>query len=82
MVARIFGACAPFVTKLGVYWPPLPMLVLGSPAVLSALLALMLPETKGKDLNDGDDTSDGDLEMKSSALDKPDIKNDHDPVVA
>ncbi len=50
LVARIFGMCATFVTKLDAYWTPLPGLVLGVPAVIAGLLTYFLPETKGKDL--------------------------------
>ena len=33
-----------------IFWKPLPMVVLGIPTILSGILALILPETSGKDL--------------------------------
>jgi hypothetical protein len=50
MISRIFTLCVPFVGSLAVYWEPLPLVVLGIPTVLAGLLALVLPETSGKDL--------------------------------
>lgn len=50
MVARIFGMTAPFIAKLGSIWPPLPMLVLGVPALVCGWLTILLPETTGRDL--------------------------------
>jgi hypothetical protein len=50
MISRIFTLCIPFVGSLAVYWKPLPLVVLGTPTVLSGCLALLLPETSGKDL--------------------------------
>eukprot|EP00094_Tigriopus_californicus_P007747 TCALIF_07462-PA protein Name:"Similar to Slc22a21 Solute carrier family 22 member 21 (Mus musculus)" AED:0.16 eAED:0.17 QI:0/0.33/0.25/1/0.33/0.5/4/24/412 len=50
MVARVFGMSAEFVTALAVYWQPLPMLVLGVPGLIAAVLAAFLHETTGKDL--------------------------------
>ena len=48
--ARIFCACAPFLSPLAKYWQPLPMLIVGVPIILSGLLALRLPETYKEDL--------------------------------
>ena len=48
--ARIFCACAPFLTPLTKYWQPLPMLIVGVPLILSGGLASFLPETYNKDL--------------------------------
>lgn len=50
MVGRIFGAFAPYVARLGVFWSPLPFLVLGIPPLVAGLLTLKLPETSGKGL--------------------------------
>ena len=50
MVSRIFGMAAPFVASLGKFWSPLPMLVLGIPALVCGWLTILLPETAGKDL--------------------------------
>ena len=50
MVSRIFTLCIPFVGALAIFWKPLPMVVLGIPTILSGILALILPETSGKDL--------------------------------
>ena len=50
LVARIFGACAPFVVQLGKFYAPLPMVVLGVPAIISGFLTLALRETAGKGL--------------------------------
>ena len=41
---------ANFVPVLAIYWSPLPMVVLGVPALLAAILSLHLSETSGKDL--------------------------------
>ena len=48
--ARIFCACAPFLTPLAGYWQPLPMLIVGVPLICSGLLAMKLPETYNQDL--------------------------------
>merc|ERR1712080_687923 len=45
-ISRIFGISAPFISKLACVWQPLPMLVLGIPAICVAFLAYFLPETK------------------------------------
>ena len=39
-----------FVPVLAQYWQPLPMLVLGVPALLAGILSFHLQETSGKDL--------------------------------
>ena len=46
MVSRIFGALAPFVATLSIYWKPLPMLLLGCPCLIAGSLVYFLPETK------------------------------------
>jgi len=48
--ARIFCACAPFLTPLSAYWQPLPMLIVGVPIIISGLLAIKLPETYNENL--------------------------------
>ena len=50
LIARIFGMFSSFIVKLGVYWSPLPMLILGVPALFSGLLTLKLPETSKRRL--------------------------------
>ncbi len=50
MISRAFTLCVPFVGSLAIYWTPLPMVALGIPTVLAGILALVLPETAGKDL--------------------------------
>ena len=45
---RLAAAFAPYVAKLGVFWPPLPFLSLGSFAVAAAASSVLLPETAGK----------------------------------
>jgi len=45
MFARAFGLCAPFIASLGIYWQPLPLLVLGLPTIIAGSLAAFLPET-------------------------------------
>ena len=47
---RFFGFGIGFLTKLARFWQPLPMLVIGIPALFVGLLILKLPETKGKPL--------------------------------
>ncbi len=50
-LARLFGLVCPFVADLAVFWKPLPMLVLGLPAVLAGFLILaLLPETSNTNL--------------------------------
>ncbi|XP_013400117.1 organic cation transporter protein-like [Lingula anatina] len=49
-VARLGAAVAPQVLALGRMYSPLPFIILGSLAVGSGLLALLLPETLGKSL--------------------------------
>ena len=44
-VARACGMVVPFISSLGALWPPLPMIVLGSPfLLLSLLIWITLPE--------------------------------------
>ena len=50
MVSRVFGMSASFVTKLSVWWSPLPMIVLAVPNMAAAAFVLLLPETRGCDL--------------------------------
>ena len=50
MVARIFCACAPFLSVLANYWQPLPMVIIGIPIVISGILILLLPSTHKKEL--------------------------------
>jgi hypothetical protein len=50
MASRAFGLCAPFVGSLAKYWQPLPLLVLGLPAIISGCMAILLPETADKQL--------------------------------
>ncbi len=47
---RIFGTTSSFLPELSSVWPPLPMLLLGVPALLSARAAMVLPETNGRPL--------------------------------
>ena len=49
-MARIFCACAPFLSPLAKIWHPLPMLIVGVPIILSGMLASRLPETYNEDL--------------------------------
>jgi OCT family organic cation transporter-like MFS transporter 4/5 len=49
-IARVFGLVCPYVANLSVYWKPLPMLVLGIPALVATLLVMMLPDTTEKGL--------------------------------
>ena len=50
MISRIFGALAPFVATLSVYWKPLPMLLLGCPCLIAGTLVYFLPETRNSKL--------------------------------
>ena len=49
-VSRIFGVSAAFMSKLSCIWKPLPMLVLGVPAMIIGCSVYFLPETKQKNL--------------------------------
>ena len=49
-ISRIFAISVPFIPKLACTWKPLPMLVLGIPAICISLLAYFLPETKNTKL--------------------------------
>merc|ERR1711884_716123 len=51
MIARIFGAIAPFITSQD-YDEMIPFLVIGLPVVAAGLAAIALPETKGQTLPD------------------------------
>ena len=62
-IARLFGLVCPFVSSLAAFWNPLPMVVLGLPALIFGTLALMvLPETFGKPLPQNMDEA---LELKN-----------------
>ena len=50
--ARVLAGCAPFVTSLAALWVPLPMLMLGVPALVGAVLCSLLPETSGLSLKE------------------------------
>ncbi|XP_072018558.1 organic cation transporter protein-like [Amphiura filiformis] len=50
MASRVGGILAPLILILGEYWPPLPLIIFGSSAIIAGLLALLFPETKGKTL--------------------------------
>ncbi|XP_072019159.1 organic cation transporter protein-like [Amphiura filiformis] len=50
MSARIGGILAPLILVLGDYWKPLPLIIFGACSISAGLLALILPETKGKAL--------------------------------
>ena len=49
-ISRIFGSVAPYMAKLSFYWNPLPMLMLGFPSIIAAVLVYFLPETKYSNL--------------------------------
>ena len=49
MVARIFGLLAPFLSSLTIYWQSLPMLLLGIPTLVAAVLVIFfITETSGE----------------------------------
>ncbi|XP_016353447.1 solute carrier family 22 member 4-like [Sinocyclocheilus anshuiensis] len=48
MTARIGSIVSPFIIYLGNYYKYIPYIVIGSLAVFSGLITLLLPETKGK----------------------------------
>ena len=51
MMARACGMVVPFISNLGSLWPPLPMIVLGTPfLILSILIWLTLPEITDREL--------------------------------
>ncbi|CAG0893104.1 unnamed protein product, partial [Cyprideis torosa] len=50
MISRIGALLAPVVFRLADYWRPLPAVATGSAILISGILVLFLPETKGKDL--------------------------------
>ena len=45
-ISRIVCLLAPFIAPLARLWQPLPLLVLGVPAIISGCLNIKLPETK------------------------------------
>merc|ERR550517_2290085 len=50
-VGRFGGMVAPWVEMLGkLYHPNIPSIIFGSTAVLAGLLAILLPETEGREL--------------------------------
>ena len=57
LTARGAGALAPFVTSLAYFWPPLPMLFLGVPALLASFLSQFQKETTGLALAEEDEGS-------------------------
>jgi OCT family organic cation transporter-like MFS transporter 1 len=65
-IARVGCLMAPFLAPLAKIWQPLPMVVLGLPALISAFLNLKLPETKGLNLPQTMEDAEHieDLEMK------------------
>ncbi|XP_054752596.2 organic cation transporter protein-like [Lytechinus pictus] len=50
MFSRIASIVAPLILLLSKYWSPLPLVIYGSVAIIAALFALTLPETRGKKL--------------------------------
>ncbi|PAA73813.1 hypothetical protein BOX15_Mlig025194g2 [Macrostomum lignano] len=48
--ARVGGILAPLINILGEVWKPLPFIIFASVSLLTAFLALLLPETKGAHL--------------------------------
>ena len=50
LVSHFVGMFSSFIVKLGVFWSPLPMLILGVPSLLSGLLTTRLPETSKRRL--------------------------------
>ena len=49
MVARFGGAAAMLLGMLAQLWRPLPMVVLGSATALAGIVAVILPESTGRD---------------------------------
>ncbi|XP_059097988.1 organic cation transporter protein-like isoform X2 [Tigriopus californicus] len=49
-LARILGAATPYMKHLRLFWLPLPLVAMGAPSVLGALLVAFLPETRGRGL--------------------------------
>ena len=45
---RIFCICAPFLGQLAKIWPPFPMVIIGVPILIMALVVLKLPETSNR----------------------------------
>ncbi|XP_075684793.1 solute carrier family 22 member 13-like [Rhinoderma darwinii] len=52
MTARVAGIIAPLISLLDKYHPAIPMAIYGSGPIIGGLLGLLLPETKGRDLQD------------------------------
>ncbi|XP_030851380.1 organic cation transporter protein [Strongylocentrotus purpuratus] len=48
MASRVAGMISPLIILLGDYWKPLPFLIFGISSILAGILALFLPETKGR----------------------------------
>ena len=47
--SRIFFCmCAPFLGQLAKIWPPFPMVIIGVPILIMALVVLKLPETSNR----------------------------------
>ena len=49
---RVGGILCPFVNMLSDYWTPLPLIIYGVLAFTGGTMALLLPETLGKELPD------------------------------
>ena len=62
-ISRIFCICAPFLGPLAKIYPWLPMVIIGTPVLVTALLVLKLPETCNRILPQ---TVENVQEMKSS----------------
>merc|ERR1719319_599675 len=50
LAARIGGILCPYINMLSDTWTPLPLIIYGALAFTGGLLALVLPETLGKEL--------------------------------
>lgn len=50
MSSRIGGIIAPLIRISGRSWRPLPFIIYGAASIAAGLLALLLPETKGRKL--------------------------------
>ena len=80
--ARIFGLGCPFVSNLAVYWKPLPMVLLGAPTLVVALLMTRLPETAKKDLpQDFEDGAALNKQPEGNIINNNNINNNNDVVM-
>ena len=50
MVSRAFSLGSSFVADLAFIWGPLPLVLLGIPSIIAGVLALRLPESRGRPL--------------------------------